>query len=55
MFWRNARAWDARVDALVTPGEIDDLVAALEARVDDPSLDAIRWRLRQLVLARSVD
>jgi SAM-dependent methyltransferase len=55
MFWRNARAWDARVDTLVTPGEIDDLVAAFQAHVDDPSLDAIRWRLRQLVLSRAFD
>jgi trans-aconitate 2-methyltransferase len=50
MFWRNARAWQTRADAIVAPGEVDELVATLQARVDDTSLDAIRWRLRRLVL-----
>jgi SAM-dependent methyltransferase len=53
MFWRNARAWDSRVDAIVEPAAVDALVARLQQRVDDPSIDAIRWRLRQLVLARN--
>jgi hypothetical protein len=53
MFWRNARAWDPRADAIVERAEVDSLVARLQQRVDDPSLDAIRWRLRQLVLARN--
>jgi SAM-dependent methyltransferase len=52
MFWRNARAWDSRVDAIVEPAEVDALVAELQQRVDDPSLDAIEWRLRRLVLER---
>ena len=49
MFWRNARAWDS-VDAIVDRAEVDELVARLQSRVDDTSLDAIRWRLRRLVL-----
>jgi trans-aconitate 2-methyltransferase len=53
MFWRNARAWDSRVHALATRAEIDDLVAQLQRRVDDPSLDAIEWGLRRLVLTRA--
>jgi trans-aconitate 2-methyltransferase len=52
MFWRNARAWAAAADAIVTPAERDGLVVALQARVDDAALDAISWRLRQLVFER---
>lgn len=55
MFWRNARAWDSRVDSLAAPGEVDRIVEQLQARVDDPRLDAIEWRLRQLVLTRTVE
>jgi trans-aconitate 2-methyltransferase len=51
MFWRNARAWDPR-NSVVGPDDVDALVDALRRRVDDPSLDAIQWRLRRLVLAR---
>ena len=50
MFWRNARAWDIRDDAIVGQDEIAELVARLKQRVDDPSLDAIEWWLRRLVL-----
>ena len=53
MFWRNACAWDARVRAVATPDELDDLVTRLRHRVDDPSLDAIEWSLRRLVLTRA--
>jgi hypothetical protein len=52
MFWRNARAWDASCDAVVSPAAREELVAALQRRVDDPSIDAISWRLRQLVFER---
>jgi SAM-dependent methyltransferase len=55
MFWRNARAWDARADAVVPKDEVEELVARLQQRIDDPSLDAIQWRLRQLVLVRTVE
>jgi SAM-dependent methyltransferase len=53
MFWRNACAWDARVRAVATQDELDDLVTRLRHRVDDPSLDAIEWSLRRLVLTRA--
>lgn len=52
MFWRNARAWDASADAVVSRRERDELIDALQRRVDDPTLDAISWRLRQLVFER---
>lgn len=53
MFWRNARAWDETADAIVAPAEREALIAALQKRVDDPSPDAISWRLRQLVFTRA--
>jgi trans-aconitate 2-methyltransferase len=52
MFWRNARAWNTRADAVAAPGEVDQLIERLQARVGDSRRDAIRWQLRQLVLAR---
>jgi len=53
MFWRNARAWDAHAEAIATRTEIDELVANLQERVGDPALDAIEWRLRQVVYRRT--
>lgn len=53
MFWRNARAWDARAAAIATPGEIDELVTKLKERVGDPTRDAIEWRVRQVVFRRT--
>jgi len=55
MFWRNARAWQAHADGIVEPGEVEELVTRLRARVDDPSLGAIEWRLRRIVLERASD
>ena len=53
MFWRNARAWASRADGLAAPGEVDQLIERLQARVGDSRRDAIQWQLRQLVLART--
>jgi trans-aconitate 2-methyltransferase len=50
MFWRNALAWDIRDNTIVGQEEIAQLAERLKQRVDDPSLDAIQWRLRRLVL-----
>jgi hypothetical protein len=36
----------------VSRRERDELIDALQRRVDDPALDAISWRLRQLVFER---
>lgn len=53
MFWRNARAWASHADGLAAPGEVDQLIERLQARVGDSRRDAIQWQLRQLVLART--
>ena len=52
MFWRNARAWGAAARTVAALAEIDDVVAALQARTDDPTLTAVQWSLRRLVLRR---
>jgi trans-aconitate 2-methyltransferase len=55
MFWRNACAWGSSAEGVVTAAEIDEIVDALRARVDDPSFDAVQWSLRRLVLRRDAD